>query len=312
MSQSSPAPFKPAAAVGIALAVAGLALISWWMGQQAYHWLPVQASTAAPLVDGLFSFETAIGTFVFGGVTAVMLWVMVMHRAEKYDETDAVPIEGNTKLEVIWTVIPLVLVMAIAVYAMRVNTTLGVLGPMEHIHMAMPNEEQGGYPGDRLPAEQIEVVARQWSWEFRYPNANVSSTELHVPVDQPITFRLVSEDVIHGFFIPAFRLKQDVIPGRAINFNITPTREGRYRLRDSQFSGTWFAANQADVVVESEAAYQQWLQQASSQPLQPGISDAVQQYQDRQKLKSPGWATVVPAPPPQVNVPGSNTLPHEA
>jgi len=312
MNQSSPAPFKPAAAVGLALAVAGLALISWWMGQQAYHWLPVQASTAAPLVDGLFSFETAIGTFVFGGVTAVMLWVMVMHRAEKYDETDAVPIEGNTKLEVIWTIIPLVLVMAIAVYAMRVNITLDVLGPMEHIHMAMPNEEQGGYPADRLPAEQIEVVARQWSWEFRYPNANVSSTELHVPVDQPITFRLVSEDVIHGFFIPAFRLKQDVIPGRAINFNITPTREGRYRLRDSQFSGTWFATNQADVVVESEAAYQQWLQQAASQPLQPGISDAVQQYQDRQKLKSPGWATVVPAPPPQVNVPGSNTLPHEA
>ena len=221
-------------------------------------------------------------------------------------------IEGNPKLEVIWTVIPLVVVMAIAVYAMRVNTTLGVLGPMEHIHMASPSEEQGGYAGDRLPAEQIEVVARQWSWEFRYPEAHVSSTELHVPVDEPITFRLVSEDVIHGFFIPAFRLKQDVIPGRAINFNITATREGRYRLRDSQFSGTWFAANQADVVVESQEAYQQWLKQAASEPLQPGISDAVQQYQDRQKLKNPGWATVVPAPPPQVNVPGSNTLPHDA
>ena len=213
MSQSSPLPFKPSSAIALALAVGALAAFSWWMGQQAYHWLPVQASTAAPLVDGLFSFETALGTFVFGGVTAVILWVVVMHRAEKYDETDAVPIEGNPKLEVIWTVIPLVVVMAIAVYAMRVNTTLGVLGPMEHIHMASPSEEQGGYAGDRLPAEQIEVVARQWSWEFRYPEAHVSSTELHVPVDEPITFRLVSEDVIHGFFIPAFRLKQDVIPG---------------------------------------------------------------------------------------------------
>lgn len=83
-------------------------------------------------------------------------------------------------------------------------------------------------------------------------------------------------------------------------------------MRDSQFSGTWFAANQADVVVESLDTYQQWLKQAASQPLQAGISDAVQQYEDRQKLKSPGWATVVPAPPPQVNVPGSNTLPHDA
>ena len=172
MSNSSQAPIKRSEAIGLAIAVVALAAISWWMGQQAYHWLPVQASTAAPLVGGLFSFETAIGTFVFGGVTAVILWVVVMHRAEKYDETDAVPIEGNTKLEVIWTVIPLVLVMGIAVYAMRVNITLDVLGPMEHIHMASPSEEQGGYPGDRLPAEQIEVVARQWSWEFRYPTAH--------------------------------------------------------------------------------------------------------------------------------------------
>ena len=312
MTNAPPSSNKLPALAGLVLAVGALIALSWWMGQQAYHWLPVQASTAAPLVDGLFSFETALGTFVLGGVSSVMLWVMVMHRAEKYDESDAVPIEGNTKLEVIWTVIPLVLVMGIAVYAMRVGDTLGSVGPMEHMHMAQPTEEQGGYPGDRLPAEQIEVIARQWSWEFRYPGADVSSTEMHLAVDQPVTFRLVSEDVIHGFYIPAFRLKQDVIPGRAINFNLTPTREGRYRLRDSQFSGTWFAANQADVVVESLDTYQQWLKQAASLPLQAGLSDALQQYEDRQKLKSPGWATVVPAPAPQVNVPGSNTLPHDS
>jgi cytochrome c oxidase subunit 2 len=183
---------------------------------------------------------------------------------------------------------------------------------MEHIHLANPIEDQGGYPGDRLPAEQVEVIARQWSWEFRYPAANVSSTELHLPVDQPVTFRLVSDDVLHGFYIPAFRLKQDVIPGRAIDFNLTPSREGRYRLRDSQFSGTWFAANQADVVVESAEAYQAWLKTAAAQPLQPGLSDAVAEFGSRQQLKNPGWATVPPAPPPQVNVPGSNTLPHDA
>ncbi|MCP9941861.1 cytochrome c oxidase subunit II [Cyanobium sp. ATX 6E8] len=292
--------------------IALLVALSWWMAQQAYRWLPVQASTAAPLVDGLFSFETGIGTFVFGAVVSVMVWVIVMHRAEKYDESDAEPIEGNTRLEVIWTAIPFVLVMAIAVYTMRVNTSLGVLGPMEHIHLANPIEDQGGYPGDRLPAEQVEVIARQWSWEFRYPEANVSSTELHLPVDQPVTFRLVSDDVLHGFYIPAFRLKQDVIPGRAIDFNLTPSREGRYRLRDSQFSGTWFAANQADVVVESPEAYQAWLQNAAGQPLQSGLSDATTEFVARQQLKKTGWATVKPAPPPQVNVPGSNTLPHDA
>ncbi len=292
--------------------IALLVVLSWWVAKVSYQWLPVQASSAAPLVDGLFSFETGVGTFVFGAVVSVMVWVIVMHRAEKYDESDAEPIEGNTRLEVIWTAIPFVLVMAIAVYTMRVNTSLGVLGPMEHIHLANPIEDQGGYPGDRLPAEQVEVIARQWSWEFRYPEANVSSTELHLPVDQPVTFRLVSNDVIHGFYIPAFRLKQDVIPGRAIDFNLTPIREGRYRLRDSQFSGTWFAANQADVVVESSDAYQAWLKEAARQPLQAGLSDATTEFVARQQRKNPGWATVPPAPPPQVNVPGSNTLPHDA
>jgi cytochrome c oxidase subunit 2 len=309
----SPSPINRPAVVAVSLWVGLLIGISRWVGLQSYHWFPVQASNAAPLVDGLFSFETTIGTFVFLAVASVMAWVILRHRAEKYDASDAEPIEGNTKLEIIWTAIPFVLVMAIAVYAMKVNTSLGVLGPMEHIHLADAREQQGGYPGDRLPAESIEVVARQWSWEFRYPEAGVSSTELHLPLDQPVTFRLVSEDVLHGFYIPAFRLKQDVIPGRAINFNLTPTRIGRYRLRDSQFSGTWFAANQADVVVDSQDDYQAWLKQAAALPLQAGISDAVVEYQQRlQQTPTPGWATVKPAPPPQVNVPGSNALPHDA
>jgi len=311
MTSSSPR-LRALPLIGVTLWVGLLVLASVWMSRQAYRWLPVQASTAAPLVDGLFSFETGVGTFVFLGVISVMVWVVLMHRADKYDETDAEPIEGNTRLEVVWTAIPLVLVMAIAAYAIRVNTSLGVLGPMEHIHLHNSVEAQGGYPGDRLPAEGIEVIARQWSWEFRYPDAGVSSTELHLAVDQPVTFRLVSEDVIHGFYVPAFRLKQDVIPGTAINFNLTPTREGRYRLRDSQFSGTWFAANQADVVVESSDAHSAWLKQAAAQPLQPGLNVAAAEYAVRSKKSKAGWATVPPAPPPQVNVPGSDRLLHDA
>jgi cytochrome c oxidase subunit II len=203
-----------------------LVVFSVWMSRQAYHWLPVQASTAAPLVDGLFSFETALATFVFFGVVSVMSWVVVFNRAEKYDTSDAEPIEGNTKLEIIWTVIPALIVFGIAFYSVRVNQKLAVLGPMEHIHRGDPIEEVGGFLGDRLPAEQVEVTARQWSWQFNYPDAKVSSTELHLPVDKPVTFRLVSEDVIHGFYVPAFRLKQDIIPGRAINLNLTPPVRG--------------------------------------------------------------------------------------
>jgi len=312
MTSSTPRGPGPIALAALAVWIGLLALISYWMAGEAYRWLPVQASNAAPLVDGLFSFETGVGTFVFLGVISVMAWVLLVHRAEKYDESDAEPIEGNTRLEVIWTAIPFVLVMAIAWYAIQVNTELGVLGPMEHIHLRSPQEQQGGYAGDRLPTEQVEVIARQWSWEFRYPGEQVSSTELHLELDRPVTFRLVSEDVLHGFFIPAFRLKQDVIPGRAIDFSLTPTRVGRYRLRDSQFSGTWFAANQADVVVETASDHAAWLKQAAAAPLQSGLSVAADEYADRQSNPRGGWPTVVPAPPPQVNAPGSSSLPHDA
>lgn len=319
MTSAPPRRPGPIALVALALWVGLVLLISLWVAGQSLRWLPVQASNAAPLVDGLFSFETGVGTFVFLGVISVMAWVMLVHRAEKYDESDAEPIEGNTRLEVIWTAIPLVLVMAIAWYAIQVNTQLGVLGPMEHIHLSDPQtmemgtaKGQGPGAGGRGPAEPVEVIARQWSWEFRYPDAHVSSTELHLELDRPVTFRLVSEDVLHGFFIPAFRLKQDVIPGRAIDFSLTPTRVGRYRLRDSQFSGTWFAANQADVVVETAEDHAGWLKQAAAAPLQPGLSVAADEYADRQTNPHGGWPTVVPAPPPQVNAPGSSSLPHDA
>lgn len=143
MTSSTPRGPGPIALAALAVWIGLLALISYWVAGASLRWLPVQASNAAPLVDGLFSFETGVGTFVFLGVISVMAWVMLVHRAEKYDESDAEPIEGNTRLEVIWTAIPLVLVMAIAWYAIQVNTELGVLGPMEHIHLRSPQEQQG-------------------------------------------------------------------------------------------------------------------------------------------------------------------------
>jgi cytochrome c oxidase subunit 2 len=292
--------------LGLAAWAGVLLTLSVWMGRQASRWLPVQASSAAPLVDGLFSFETAVATFVFAGVASVLAWVVLFNRAEKYDISDGEPIEGNTTLEIVWTAIPLVLVVAIAVYAIDVNRQIGLIGPMEHIH-------PGAEAGMATPETEIEVVARQWSWEFRYPVAGVSSTELHLPLGRRVGLNLLSEDVLHGFYVPAFRLKQQVIPGRSIPFFVTPTREGRYRLRDSEYSGTWFAANQADVVVQSEDDYQTWLRRGALLPQQPGLSDASREYALREdgSRRSGGYATVRPAPPPMVNVPGSNTLPHD-
>jgi len=308
----------------------GLALLaSRWLMAQVPRWLPPQASTAAPLVDDLFALEAGIGCFLLLGCTAVIAWTLLFDRADKYDRDDGEPIEGNLKLEITWTVIPLVVVLLLAAQAIRVNGQLASLGGKVRVAGAAEAlrlvgvEGVEGVPGllagtsaraagadaakDPVAASAAElgpvvVIARQWSWEFVYPDG-VSSAELHLPVNRPVRFRLVSLDVLHAMSIPAFRLRQDVVPGSVIDYRLTPSREGRYRLRDSLFSGAYFASNQTDVVVESAEAFERWLQAARRSPLAPSPNAATDLWRQRQERGNRGWATVPPAPPPLVNVP---------
>lgn len=282
-----------------------LAAISLWMGQQSYSWFPPQASAESKLIDDLFSFLVTLGTFIFLGVVGVLTYALLFQRAGKYDLGDGPHIEGNVTLEIVWTVIPFVLVMWIAVYSYQIYDRMSILGPMEHIHLGMPRAEAAAMDDAEQPMaqmEQIEVLSRQWAWEFRYPEQNVTSTELHLPTQQRVKLVLKSEDVLHGFYIPAFRLKQDIIPNQPIDFEFTPIREGKYRLRDSQYSGTYFAAMQADVVVESLEEHQQWLAKAANQTPKAAFNPAFEEYtKASEKAISAGWETVIPAPPPIVN-----------
>ena len=335
----------------------GLALLaSRWLMAQVPRWLPPQASTAAPLVDDLFALEAGIGCFLLLGCTAVIAWTLLFDRADKYDRDDGEPIEGNLKLEIIWTVIPLVVVLLIAAQAIRVNGQLANLGGKVRVAGAAealqlvgvdgvegvpgllaaggsPEADAVGSapapPSALFPATAaatatatdpgvapvtelgpVVVIARQWSWEFVYPDG-VRSAELHLPVNRPVRFRLVSLDVLHGLSIPAFRLRQDVVPGSVIDYRLTPSREGRYRLRDSLFSGAYFASNQTDVVVESPEAFEQWRQAARRSPLVPSPNAAAELWSQRQERGNRGWATVPPGPPPLVNVPLDLNAAHE-
>ena len=287
--------------VTVAIAIA---LVSLWMGQVAYSWFPPEASAESVLIDNLFSFLTALGTFIFLGVVGTLSYSILFQRADKYDESDGPPIEGNVKLEIIWTAIPLALVMWIAFYSYQIYDQMSVLGPMEHVHM-MASAQAAPLEDDPQAdnTENIEVFSRQWSWEFRY--GDVTSTELHLPNNQRIKLALHSSDVIHGFFIPAFRLKQDIIPGQVIDFEFTPIREGKYRLRDSQYSGTYFAAMQTDVVVESPEAYQKWLKDSESQKPTTAYNRAFTEYAKRNNRDR--WKIVEPAAPPVVNYSNSQT-----
>lgn len=300
----------------VGLAIANL-LVSLWMGQQAYGWMPPQASAESVLVDNLFSFMTTLGSFIFFGVMGTLLYSILFQRAAKYDASDGPNIEGNVKLEVVWTAIPILLVIWIATVSYQTYDRMSILGPMEPLPMGMATAEAAdlGTPESTsapIQSAPIEVVARQWAWEFHYPGSDISSTELHLPVNQRAQLVLSSEDVLHGFFVPAFRVKQDVVPGRTIDFEFTPIREGRYRLRDSEYSGTYFAANQTNVVVESPEDYQDWLAAAAARSPFPAENVAFEEFnQTDSSAIGLGWQTVKPAPAPLVNFASSEEDTHE-
>ena len=294
--------------IAILTAIAlGLTAISIWVGQLSYSWLPPQASVESKLVDNLFSFLVAAGTFIFLGVTGTIVYSILFHRAGRYDLSDGPPIEGNVTLEVVWTAIPFLLVLWIAIYSYQTYIEMSIRGPMEmahvlHISEGIPPAYAEPLDESIEPTTNIEVEAKQWAWVFRYPEQNITSTELHLPVDLRTHLVLRSQEVIHGFYIPAFRVKQDIIPQQNIDFEFTPIRTGKYRLRDSQYSGTYFAAMQADVVVESLEDYQKWLAQAAKNSPSPAPNQAASEYAQREeKPAKASWTTVVPASSPMVN-----------
>ncbi|MEH2362981.1 cytochrome c oxidase subunit II [Nostoc sp.] len=281
-------------------------ITSLWIGKQAYFWLPPQAAAESQLIDDLISFLVTLGAFIFLGVTSTLMYSVIFHRAVKDDFTDGPPIHGNVTLEVVWTAIPILLVFWIAGYSYQVYEQMGIQGPAELVHLHNPLAMES-VPNNPLaePVEKIDVLAKQWAWVFHYPERDITSTELHLPSDRRIRLALRSQDVLHGFYIPAFRLKQDIIPNQSIDFEFTPIRPGQYRLTDSQYSGTYFATMQANVVVESPKDYQQWLAQAATQKPSPAKNQAASEYAQtsNQSIKT-GWVTVTPAAPPLVNSPG--------
>ena len=294
----------------ISLGIAVDIFLSKSMADLSYNWLPIQASSAAPYVDNLFAFETGIGTFVFVGCTSVMFWVLLFNRAGKYDESNGDPIEGNVKLEVIWTILPLILVLSIATYSTKVNGILNNLGSKQKFS---PDDIPPSLVDNSLDSDigPIDVISRQWNWEFVYPEG-IHSSELHLPINKRINLRLISKDVLHSFYVPAFRLKQDIIPGSVISYSLTPTRIGVYRLRDAMFSGAYFSQNQTNVIVETNDSYRSWLKRTVKKEPQKGLNTASLLYQKRLEKGDKGWATVSPSPAPLVNDPGNPLIPHES
>ena len=288
--------------VGVAIAM----IVSYWVGQQAFSWMPPVATTEAQQVDNLFSFLVSIGTFVFLGVAGMIGWAMLTCRAQRGDFSEAHPARGSVALEVLWLVGPTILVLWIAVQSQHIYQLLNLDGLHAFAHS--PTVAETAIVPKTTSQQTIGIVAKQWAWTFHYPG-NITSDELHLPVSQTTRIVMESEDVIHGFYVPAFRIKQDIIPNLKISLNINPLRVGKYRLQDSQFSGTYFALMKADVYVEPIAKYQSWL--AATARLDPTLASnpaAIEHANPTNKLGS-RWPTIAPERPSPTTALNTKDLP---
>jgi cytochrome c oxidase subunit 2 len=197
---------------------------------------PARASTTAGSVDALFIFLVALSALM-----SAVIFVMIIVFAVRYRRRRGVPaeqIEGSTALEVTWSVIPLFIFAFIFIWGAVI------------------------YFRERTPprgATEVYVVAKQWMWKLQHEEGQREINELHVPVGRDVKMILTSQDVIHSFYVPAFRIKQDVLPGRYTTAWFRPTKAGTYHLFCAEYCGTQHSGMIGQVVVLEPAQYQAWL-----------------------------------------------------
>jgi cytochrome c oxidase subunit II len=205
--------------------------------QSEMPFIPEQASNFAPGVDGLMLFITAVCLFFAVAVTAAVIYFFFKYR-RRHESEIGVPIHGDMRLETAWIVVPLIL--ALFMFAG------GALVYVEYRHA----------PTDTL---DIYVIGKQWMWKVQQPTGLKEINELHVPVGRNVRLVMASEDVIHDFSIPAFRVKMDVVPGHYNTMWFRPTKPGRYRLYCSQYCGTNHALMGGWITAMEPADYAAWL-----------------------------------------------------
>jgi cytochrome c oxidase subunit 2 len=255
--------------IGVVLTLAGL-----WVGHNV-NLLPVEASSNAPVYDDLFVVLFSIGTILFLGITGLIVYSLVRFRRRTGDTGDGLAIEGNLPLEIVWTAIPAVVVLFVGIYSYDIYERMGGMASL-HDHGAMaPMVEQVsvqssgqderiwggiGRSGDGGAVLPVDVTAMQFAFIFHYPGAEITSGELHVPLGQSVELHMEARDVIHAFWVPQFRLKQDVIPGQPTVLTFTPTRAGSYPIVCAELCGPYHGGMRSTVVVHEPDAFEAWLQ----------------------------------------------------
>ncbi len=208
------------------------------------NWLPSSASREAGRIDFVFWFVTGICVFVFSIVAAVTIYAVWKFRVKPDDDSDGPPIHGNTGLEIVWTAVPTLLVTAIAIVSAIVLAK---------------DDAAGANP------LRVNVYAQQFFWSYGYPGyANRISNVLRLPVNRSVVLTMHSRDVIHSFWVPEFRQKQDLVPGINPTLHITPNKVGTYPVICTELCGLGHALMRSRVVVMDPTAFENWAEKKGS------------------------------------------------
>src|SRR6478752_4361532 len=211
-----------------------------WTGTPLF---PEQASTMAGRVDALYFFLLAVSIFFSLLIAGLIVFYAIKYRRRRPDSVGEV-FHGGMVLEITWTVIPFLISMVIFVW-----------GASVFFAISRPPDE----------TLNIYVVGKQWMWKFQHLDGQREINELHVPVGRAVKLIMTSEDVIHDLFVPAFRVKADVLPGRYTSIWFQATRPGRYHLFCAEYCGTKHSGMTGQVIVMEPADYQAWLSGGAGQ-----------------------------------------------
>jgi cytochrome c oxidase subunit II len=235
--------------IGTAVAAVIAVAIGIWLSYL-IHWFPVQASTQAKETDTLYHVMVIASIPIFVLVVTVILYCVWKFRMKPGEDLkDGPPIHGNTRLEVLWTALPAVILIGLVSYSFVV------------LHN---NEKKPGGP-----EIQVNVTGQQFAWSYEYPasvtgGAPLRSTQLYVPDSESVYFNIRSVDVIHAFWIPAFRLQIDAVPGITTHYRATPDRLGSYPVVCNLLCGVGHSLMRSTIHVVRPAVFQTWLKSQSS------------------------------------------------
>jgi cytochrome c oxidase subunit 2 len=205
---------------------------------QGLQFFPEQASTVAAEVDALYLFLVGVTVFFTLAIFFAIVFLALYYR--RAARRHAAPAHGGKLwiMEATWIVIPFLLVMAMFAWGAEVFVNI----------RTMPRN-----------AIEMQVIGKQWMWKIQHPQGRSEINELHVPIGQPVVLRMISEDVIHSFFVPAFRVKMDVLPGRYSTLWFEATEAGEYDLYCTEYCGTDHADMRGRVIAMTPTEYAEWL-----------------------------------------------------